>query len=131
MLKYALLGFLNYEPMTGYDLKQKMDASTACFWHAETSQIYTTLKKLEAEELVVSELHPQTDRPDRRLYTITDAGREDLRAWLMQPITDLPPFKEGVLMKLFFSAQVEREALLTQLRLLRNQHERQIAYYRN
>ena len=45
MLKYVLLGFLNYTPMTGYELKQFMDESTANFWHAKQSQIYTTLKK--------------------------------------------------------------------------------------
>ena len=46
MLKYVLLGFLNYAPQTGYELKQAIDKSTSFFWHAKQSQIYTTLKGL-------------------------------------------------------------------------------------
>ena len=53
MLKYAILGFLSYTPMTGYDIKLRMDRSTSHFWHAKLSQIYTTLKSLEEEQLDV------------------------------------------------------------------------------
>ncbi|MCP4361467.1 MAG: PadR family transcriptional regulator, partial [Chloroflexi bacterium] len=79
MLKYALLGFLNYQPMTGYEIKQMIDVSTANFWHAKQSQIYTTLKKLEADNLAVSHVEAQEGRPDRRVYNITETGRVDLR----------------------------------------------------
>ena len=47
MLKFTLLGFLNYTPMTGYELEGWVNASTGNFWHAELSQIYKTLKQLE------------------------------------------------------------------------------------
>ena len=67
MLKYALLGFLKYESKTGYDLKQTMDKSTGHFWHAKQSQIYTTLKKLEENGLLISHPEPQERRPDRRV----------------------------------------------------------------
>jgi DNA-binding PadR family transcriptional regulator len=130
MLKYALLGFLTYTPMTGYDLKHQFAVVAASFWHAEVSQIYLTLKKLEAEGLVTSQIQPQDDHPDRRLYTITDRGRHDLRAWLNEPITELPPIKQPVLLKLFFAAPLEQAELLTQLRLLRNLHLQKVSYYR-
>lgn len=130
MLKYALLGFLNYGPMTGYELKQVMDRSTAFFWHARQSQIYTTLKKLEAEGLLTSEVQAQESRPDRRVYTITEAGQADLQAWLATPITNLESRKERLLLKIFFSAAVDKEALLTQLRLQRELHHRQAEHYR-
>ena len=52
MLKYALLGFLHYGPMSGYELKRRMDNSITHFWHAKLSQIYTTLKDLQAGGLV-------------------------------------------------------------------------------
>jgi len=130
MLKYALLGFLTYTPMTGYDLKHQFAVVAASFWHAEVSQIYLTLKKLEAERLVTSQIQPQDDHPDRRLYTITDRGRHDLRAWLSEPITELPPIKQPVLLKLFFAAPMEQAELLAQLRLLRNLHLQKVSYYR-
>ena len=47
MIKFILLGFLNYQQMTGYELKQFMDESIAHFWHAYHSQIYTSLRQME------------------------------------------------------------------------------------
>ncbi len=129
MLIYALLGFLNYCPMTGYELKQFMDDSTAFFWHARLSQIYTTLKKMEVQGLVESEVEPQEDRPDRRVYTITEGGQQMLREWLETPLTELQPHKEHLLLKFFFSAQIDKDTLLTQLRLKRKLHQDRLAVY--
>ena len=129
MLKYVLLGFLNYNPMTGYELKQVMDESTSNFWHAKQSQIYTTLKELEENGMVASHVEAQDGRPDRRVYEITEAGRNDLDLWLAQPETELQPHKEILLVKLFFAANTDKEKLLTQLRLLRDLHQRQMEHY--
>lgn len=131
MLKYVLLGFLNYGPQTGYELKQVMDQSTAFFWHAKQSQVYITLKALAAEGLVISHIEPQEDRPDRRVYDITEAGREDLRDWLARPQTEIDPRKETLLLKLFFSAQLDKETILTHLRLQRHLHQEQGNLYRH
>ncbi len=129
MLKYVLLGFLNYTPMTGYELKQFMDESTANFWHAKQSQIYTTLKKLAEDGMLESHIEAQDGRPDRRVYEITEAGRNDLNLWLALPVTNLESRKESLLVKLFFSANTDKEKLLTQLRLLRDMHQRQMEQY--
>ena len=130
MLKYALLGFLKYDPKTGYELKQTIDKSTGHFWHAKQSQIYTTLKKLEEDGLAISHPEPQESRPDRRVYTITEPGEKALQEWLLQPVTKLDTTKQLLLLKLFFSGKLEKEAILTQLRLLRNLHERQAELYK-
>ena len=66
-LKYALLGFLNYGPHTGYELKKFFDVSVAHFWNAELSQIYPTLKTLETEGLVDMDVQVQADRPNRKV----------------------------------------------------------------
>ena len=50
-LRYALLGFLGLDSMTGYELKQNLDRSTQQFWHAGLNQIYPTLKQLEGDGL--------------------------------------------------------------------------------
>ena len=128
-LQHALLGFLTYQPMTGYEIKQFMDVSTANFWHAKQSQIYATLKKLEARGLIASHVEPQEGRPDRRVYEITPAGRAELEKWLAQPLTELDNHKDTLLLKLFFSAGLDKEAILTQLRLQRDLHQRQQALY--
>ncbi|MDM8535201.1 PadR family transcriptional regulator [Desulfobacterales bacterium HSG17] len=130
MLKCALLGFLKYQSKTGYEIKQTMDQSTGHFWHAKQSQIYTTLKKLEQDKLVVSHSEPQESRPDRRVYTITETGDKALLEWLLQPVTKLDTTKQLLLLKLFFSGKLEKEAILTQLRLMRNLHEQQAKLYK-
>ncbi|KAA3643443.1 MAG: PadR family transcriptional regulator [Chloroflexi bacterium] len=131
MLKHALLGFLSYGPMTGYELKQTMDGSTSYFWHAKQSQIYTTLKRMEQDGLVASEIEPQEKRPDRRVYSINPAGQAMLREWLDAPLLELDQRKELFLLKMFFSASVNKETLLTQLRLQRDLHQKRGEHYRN
>ena len=120
MLKYVILGFLSYMPLTGYSLKQSIDHSTKYFWNAKQSQIYRTLKQLEEKGLVVSVIEPQADRPDRRVYSITEVGMADFKEWMETPIVDSQYLKDPLLMKVFFSAQGEKEDLLTQLRVQRN-----------
>ncbi len=129
MLKYALLGFLSYRPMSGYDIEAWMNASTSNFWHAKLSQIYTTLKSMEADGLVTSHIEPQEGRPDRRVYTITENGRVDLQVWLDTPIMERETKKDALLLKLFFGLPAGKNALLTQLRLQLDLHKRQKITY--
>jgi PadR family transcriptional regulator, regulatory protein AphA len=129
MLKYGLLGFLNYRSLSGYDLKRIMDASTANFWYADLSQIYKTLKALEADGAITSHIEPQEERPDRRVYSITDQGQEMLQVWLSVPLTETSPLKENLLFKLFFSGQQDPKQTLVVLRLQRGLHVQKLAQY--
>ncbi len=115
-LEFSLLGFLQYHPMTGYDLKKVLDESTQFFWHAELSQIYPELKRLEQKGWIASEALPQDGKPDKKVYTITPAGREQLHAWLSDPVDEVPPIKNQVLLKLFFSGTLNKEEICSQLR---------------
>lgn len=130
MLKYVLLGSLRYRPLSGYQLKQFVDSSAKHFWYAQTSQIYRTLNALEAEGLLTSKIQGQEDRPDRRLYHLTEAGQADLQAWLAQPMTEIAPTKDELLVRLFFSAQLDKTTVLTQLRLQRSLHQQQLTLLR-
>lgn len=130
MLEYVLLGGLSYRPLTGYQLKQFVDTSARHFWYVQTSQIYRTLKKLEGNGLLTSEIQGQVDRPDRRLYHITETGRADLMAWLAQPMTEIEPTKDTLLVRLFFSARLDKETVLTQLRLQRALRQEQLRMFR-
>jgi PadR family transcriptional regulator AphA len=129
MIKFILLGFLNYQPMTGYELKQTIDESTAHFWHAYHSQIYTTLRQMEKDGLVTSQFIREDSAPDRRIYTITPSGRNALKAWLDQTLTEVAPIKEELLVRIFFSAQRDPQDVLTELRLQRELHQQKVAVY--
>lgn len=126
MLKYVLLGGLNHRPLTGYQLKQWVDQTTRHFWHAHTSQVYRTLDSLEKHGLAYSEIQEQDSRPDRRLYHITPAGRDDLLAWLAQPMTAIEATKDALIVRLFFSAQLDKNTVLMQLHLQRALHQQQL-----
>jgi DNA-binding PadR family transcriptional regulator len=110
-LDHAILGFLSYKPFSGYDLKKIFDNSVRHFWYADQSQIYRTLARLTDQGLTQVEVVEQSDRPDRKMYTITPAGVDELRAWLLGPFpTDQP--HSGPLVQVFFSGMLTDEQAL-------------------
>ena len=132
MLKYALLGFLAYRPLSGYELKQILDDSTSNFWHADLSQIYKTLKKLEADGLISSEIEPSLgDHPDRRVYTIGAAGQAELDEWLNTPPIEVSLLKEPLMLRTFFAARLPPKTLVMQLRLQRELHRQKLSVYQH
>jgi DNA-binding PadR family transcriptional regulator len=111
-LEHAILGFLQYESFSGYDLKKVFDTSIQHFWPADQSQIYRTLGQLAEEGLVEVEVVPQRDRPDRKVYSVTEAGRAELHRWLTGP-TPLQEPRSAPLIQVFFAGLLsDEEALL-------------------
>jgi DNA-binding PadR family transcriptional regulator len=111
-LKHAILGFLNYMPFSGYDLKKVFDTSVQHFWPADQSQIYRTLSRLSDAGLVEVQIVEQEDRPDRKVYSITDEGRTELRDWLAKPLP-LEKARHATLIQVFFAGQLDDQAILS------------------
>ena len=109
-LEHAILGFLNYKPFSGYDLKKIFDNSVRHFWPADQSQIYRTLTRLTERGWVDMEVVEQSERPDRKVYHINPAGREDLRRWVGGgvPAGDA---RSAALVQVFFSGQLPDEEI--------------------
>ena len=80
-LEHILLGLVR-EPCSGYDLKAVFDQALSYFWPADQSQIYRTLQRLTANGLLRNRIQASDKGPDRRVYTLTAAGRRELRDWL-------------------------------------------------
>lgn len=116
-LEHAILGFLSYEPLTGYDLKKFFDRSVAHFWAADQSQIYRTLTRMEQSGWVQVEIVPQAPRPPRKVYSITVAGQVELQNWLLtaQPSE---PTRLAWLIQVFFAGQFDNTQAA---QILRNQ----------
>lgn len=126
-LPHAILGFLQFAPMTGYDLKtQVFDRSVAHFWPAVLPQIYRELEQMEARGWVTRTVEVQTSRPNRNVYTITAAGRAELEAWLRvhQPP---PAHREAFLIQLFFAAQLPDEVIRNLIEGQIQAHEERLA----
>ncbi|WP_198299726.1 PadR family transcriptional regulator [Tumebacillus avium] len=83
-LRYAVMGLLSGEEMSGYDLTQQFSMKVSHFWNAHHTQIYRELQKLEVEGLVSHRLIEQQDRPDKKLYKLTEPGMKELFTWLSE-----------------------------------------------
>jgi DNA-binding PadR family transcriptional regulator len=126
-LKHALLGILGYGQMTGYELKQFFDSSVQHFWNAELSQIYPTLKSLEESGFVEMHVELQQNRPNRKVYNITQQGSEEFLRWARapQPPADL---RDPFLIKVFFATQVPIEDVLIMLRRQMEEQQMVLAF---
>ena len=112
-LDHAILGFLNYTPFSGYDLKKVFDASVRHFWPADQSQVYRTLTRLADSGWVDLEWIEQETRPDRKVYHITEAGRVELRKWLTAPIRPERPRSTAPVPVILAGQQTDDEILAT------------------
>ena len=83
-LSHAILAALLSQSCSGYDLVKRFNKSVQCFWSASHQQIYKALAKLEADALVSFEKIEQENRPNKKLYSVTDKGRQHLQAWIAQ-----------------------------------------------
>lgn len=83
-IKYSILGLLHYEDMHGYRIKDHLEKNFGHMWSINYGQIYQNLKKMEEEGLVeMVEMAPSEDGgPRKKLYTVTDAGRDEFARWL-------------------------------------------------
>jgi len=121
--KYVILGLLNHEKCSGYNIKKRIDIALSKFWSAGFGQIYPTLKQLEAEGLIRHCDSCYDFGPERKIYQITGTGRVALKKWL-----EIPVIKEEVryeiLLKLFFGAAVDEQVVLGQIADFRQRNER-------
>lgn len=119
---YVILGLLNHEPLSGYDMKKRIEASISQFWDVGFGQLYPTLKKLETDGMVVGAEEQNPGRPDRRVYSITDRGRQLLQRWLTEPASK-EYVRYEILLKLFFGGLVEPEANIAAVEAFRARYQ--------
>jgi PadR family transcriptional regulator AphA len=109
--KYAILGMLSLESMSGYDMKKRFDNSVAHFWNENYGHIYPVLKRLEREGLVTKRTETTEGKPSRYIYSITDRGKYALHEWLILP-AERPTLRIELLLKLFFGHLVPAQNLI-------------------
>ncbi|MFL6144596.1 MAG: PadR family transcriptional regulator [Labedaea sp.] len=83
-VKHGLLALLERGPMYGYQLRAAFEESTGGTWPLNIGQVYTTLSRLERDELVHA--LPEGDGGQRR-YGITGSGRTELALWFATPVS--------------------------------------------
>lgn len=108
--KYAILGMLSIEPMSGYDIKKEVEKSISNFWTESYGQIYPVLRNLIAEKLVTRKtVKSEAGKPDRHVYSLTARGRKELRRWLREGFAPKIQ-RDEFLLKLFFGEEIAIKA---------------------
>jgi PadR family transcriptional regulator, regulatory protein AphA len=112
----ALLGLLRHGEMSGYDLRKLVDRSVGYYWTPAKTQIYSSLPRLVESGLATRRTVRQTDRPDKHLYAITEAGREAVSDWIRTAPLDAGLGRNVLLLKLALADESHTASLLEQVR---------------
>jgi DNA-binding PadR family transcriptional regulator len=125
LINYAILGILSYKSLTGYDLKKIIQDSPFMHWSGNNNQIYKSLVELHEEGLVTNEIYHQESSPSKKIYTITDEGRAELKDYI-RSTPEPPEFKKTFLIQLAWSDQLNSEELFTLLSNYENEVRMQL-----
>ena len=132
-LKHGLLGLVSSEgSMTGYELDKFFKNSLNYFWQAKTSQIYRELNAMEGLGWLTSERVIQEEKPNKKVYTITNEGKEELQKWLLSPDMGRgSEIRSPILMRIFFAGEVGEKGRVQTLKLLEEIKKQCAAYIAN
>lgn len=111
---WAVLGMLSHtDELSGYDLKKWADWSLQFFyWSPSFSQIYSELKRLEKHGYVVSRTVTSDDGVrGKRMYAITDTGRDAVAHWVNHSPVEAPVLKHSVLLRAWLGHLAEPDRL--------------------
>ena len=125
--EYAVLGLLTFGKRSGYELDKLAQRSIGYFWRPAKSKIYAILPRLMARGLVTSTSVAQARRPDKQVYRLTPSGRRAFKAWLDSSEPPRGVARDGLLLKLFFGANADLDALRAQVARRRERALQQLA----
>lgn len=84
-LEHAILVSLMEHTGSGFELARRFDRSIGYFWSATHQQIYRALRRMHEVGWLEATVVEQSGRPDKKVYTPTEAGRAELRRWIAAP----------------------------------------------
>jgi DNA-binding PadR family transcriptional regulator len=128
-LSHAILATLSNACYSGYDISKQFAGSVGFFWYATQQQIYRELSKLEEQGYLSAEVIRQENRPDKKMLSITETGKEYLREWIIQP-GKVTPVKDDLLVKIFAGYLVDQSMIMEELEHHRLQHQETLNTYR-
>ncbi|MGW1887081.1 PadR family transcriptional regulator [Streptomyces sp. NPDC001970] len=127
-MRLPLLALLSRGPAHGYELKQDLEQLLgAAYPQPNVGQIYVTLGRLEKSGLIEGEEVAQSNRPNKKIYRLTGAGTEALRAWF-EETADEPRVRDEFFMKLALAPQT---GLADQIALINKQRREYLNTMRN
>jgi PadR family transcriptional regulator AphA len=125
-LSFGLLCILATHNYTGYELMLKIQP----FWSAKHSQIYPLLAALEKDGLVHYEEVAQSDKPDKKIYSITEKGHSELKQWIAQPSAE-PVTRDEMLLKAYCISIVDLGVIQTLFDEREQMYKEKLTKYKN
>jgi len=108
-LPHALLGLINYQPSTGYDLKTNF--RSRFIFSGMPPCPYLPVSEADGKEgWIASTIEQQSGKPNRKVYRITGEGKEELLLWLAEPPAELE-MRHSMLVKVFSGSSCRRNVL--------------------
>jgi len=124
--RHIILGLLSQQPMSGYDIKRFLNSLDWLVGSSSFGSIYPALHALLKDSLVTVDVVYHQDRPPRKIYSITEAGKQVLQEWINQPVVPGASLK-AFLMRLMLASSFSHAGLIAHLKQRRSQVEVQCA----
>jgi DNA-binding PadR family transcriptional regulator len=86
-LEHAIMGVLSYKPASGYDVR-KAFATNMRYYSDSPGSVYPALRRLESRGWVAREAQSGEENRGRQAFALTPVGRQELVAWLEQPVAE-------------------------------------------
>jgi len=119
-IRHFILGLLNRQPMSGYDIKRFLKSLSWLVDSPSFGSLYPALHALLESGLVTMEVVPRQDKPPRKIYSITEAGRQVLQECMGQPVASDASLKAFV-MRLVLASNLSHAGLTAHLQQRRTQ----------
>jgi len=127
-LQHALLALLAGGASHGYELKARFEEAVGPQWgEFNIGHVYQVLERLEREGFVRQRVVRQADRPDKTVYRLTRAGRDELERWLEAPFVREGGYRDDFFLKLFAGSQLGPEALASVVRVQRQAYLQELS----
>ena len=123
-IKHGLLGFLSYGPKTGYEIRKAYFK----YYKQDYGLIYRKLKELAGDGLINFERISEGKYPTKNVCSITNAGRKELKRWLMNPLSPVP-VNDLVLLQMWYASRVNKRYIIENIKQYTDKLREEIEYY--
>ena len=126
---FAILAVLALRDHSTYDLNRQMRLTMHYMWPRAESNVYAEPKRLVDVGLATAREEWNGQRR-RTIYSITDAGRAELAAWIAAP-SARPRYENEALLKVMFAENGTREDLLESIRAVAADAAEAVRHFRD
>jgi DNA-binding PadR family transcriptional regulator len=118
--RFFVLGLLTQQPMSGYDIKRLLESLGWLVGNPSFGSLYPALHALQQDDLVAVDVDSRRNGPTRKIYSITDTGRQRLQEWISRPAGSNASLRAFV-MRLILANNYSQAGLITHLHQRRAQ----------